>query len=74
MIENGLFDFVLIPAVAVDKKYHRLGYGGGFYDTFLASLNNTFTCATVFQCQIVNDVPQDVHDQTVQHVITDRIY
>ena len=29
-------DMVVVPALAVDKNGYRLGYGGGFYDRFLA--------------------------------------
>lgn len=30
------FDAVLVPLLAVDKTGQRVGYGGGFYDRFLA--------------------------------------
>lgn len=30
-------DIVLIPLLAYDKKGHRVGYGKGFYDKFLAT-------------------------------------
>lgn len=29
----------LVPGIAFDSRGHRLGYGGGFYDTFLAQFN-----------------------------------
>lgn len=34
-------DIVLIPMLAFDKKGYRVGYGGGFYDRFLAELPST---------------------------------
>ena len=30
------FDAVLVPLLACDQQGHRVGYGGGFYDRFLA--------------------------------------
>jgi 5-formyltetrahydrofolate cyclo-ligase len=29
-------DAVLVPLLACDQRGHRVGYGGGFYDRFLA--------------------------------------
>ena len=34
--KKELIDLVVAPALAVDKNGYRLGYGGGFYDRFLA--------------------------------------
>ena len=32
----AMLDAVLVPLLAVDRAGHRVGYGGGFYDRFLA--------------------------------------
>ncbi|HYG03682.1 MAG TPA: 5-formyltetrahydrofolate cyclo-ligase [Chryseosolibacter sp.] len=32
-------DMILVPLLAVDKKGNRVGYGRGFYDKFLATVN-----------------------------------
>ncbi len=34
-VEPNLFDYVLVPLLAIDKKGYRVGYGKGFYDQFL---------------------------------------
>ncbi|MEY3678982.1 MAG: hypothetical protein RI924_1123 [Bacteroidota bacterium] len=33
-------DLILVPMLACDKKGHRVGYGKGFYDRFLAQCRN----------------------------------
>ena len=44
---NGVPAVVLVPALAFDPSGYRLGYGGGFYDTFLAG----FAGASVGLCR-----------------------
>ncbi|WP_138992999.1 5-formyltetrahydrofolate cyclo-ligase [Larkinella sp. C7] len=35
-IQNSVFDIILVPLLAFDQTGNRVGYGGGFYDRFLA--------------------------------------
>lgn len=35
-VPNEKIDVVFVPLLAYDRKGHRVGYGKGFYDTFLA--------------------------------------
>ena len=35
-VPPAAFDAVLVPLLAVDETGHRVGYGGGYYDRFLA--------------------------------------
>ena len=35
-VASAQFDAVLVPLLACDQRGHRVGYGGGFYDRFLA--------------------------------------
>ncbi|WP_242092168.1 5-formyltetrahydrofolate cyclo-ligase [Aestuariivivens sediminicola] len=39
-IENQAIDVVFVPLLAFDKQGHRVGYGKGFYDTFLSECNS----------------------------------
>lgn len=67
-----LFDFLLVPAVAVGKDRTRVGYGGGFYDIFLSNPVGTPSFAPIFRCQSVNIVPREAHDQRVDFIITEE--
>lgn len=72
-VNPGDIDLVLVPGVAFDHAGNRLGYGGGYYDRFLASLRpGALAIALAFAEQIVADVYPEVHDRPVDMVITDQ--
>lgn len=58
---------VLMPGLAFDPQGHRIGYGGGFYDKFLASEPEHPTVALCYDFQVLPkldteefDIPVDV--------------
>lgn len=72
-IMPALIDLVVVPALAFDPQGNRLGRGGGYYDRFLARLKpEVVTVGLVFDQQIVDSIPVNSHDVTVDIVVTDR--
>ncbi len=72
--EMGLadIDLVIVPAVGFDRRGHRMGRGGGFYDRFLAQPQlRADTVGITFSQQIVEELPILSHDQAVQMIVTD---
>ena len=63
--------FLLMPGVAFDKKRHRIGYGKGFYDRYLASYMPDFLVAVCFDCQIAEEIPIEKHDFIPHKLITE---
>ncbi len=62
---------VVVPGLAFTPGGHRLGYGGGYYDRFLASLPpSAVTVGVCFHEQLVDDLPLDPHDRPVDLVVT----
>ena len=65
-------EFMLVPGVAFTASGARLGYGGGFYDRLLASLDRRVVrIAAAFELQRVDDLPEGPHDQRVDQVVTE---
>jgi len=66
-------DIIIVPGVAFDPAGHRIGYGAGYYDRFLASLSSkTLKLGLAFQEQIVSHIPADIHDIAMDVIITDK--
>ena len=62
-------DFVLVPALAVDRAGMRLGRGGGSYDRALARVGPAIqTVALLYPGELLSQIPADRHDQPVRAV------
>ena len=62
----------VVPFLAVDKQGNRLGYGGGYDDTFLQKRPHSKRMAFGFACQILQSVPTDEGDVTMQCIVTEE--
>ena len=66
-------DLVVTPGLAFDKHGNRLGRGGAYYDKFFSSkLLEAKRVGIAFSQQIVESVPVEDHDQSVDKIITDE--
>lgn len=66
---------VLVPGLAFDEKLHRIGYGRGYYDRFLAGFRKKMSIALAFNEQIADDVPVRETDEPVDLIVTqERAY
>jgi 5-formyltetrahydrofolate cyclo-ligase len=66
-------DVVAVPAVAFDRTGRRVGYGGGFYDRFLARTRSDALRAGIgFGAQVVDEeLPAGAFDLRVDVVVTE---
>ncbi len=62
---------MIMPGLAYDTQYNRVGYGGGFYDRYLKKYGNSqlITWAVAYDCQMLNEPleaePQDIRPDRV---------
>ena len=64
-------DLALIPCVSCDRQFGRLGQGGGFYDRFLENAD-FFTVALCREKAMLDEVPTESWDQSVDCIVTDK--
>ena len=74
LIEHPEPDLVILPGVGFDRQGYRLGYGGGYYDRFLArhQMKSALIIGLGFSCQIVDKLPRDPWDIQMDMVITEK--
>lgn len=60
---------VLMPGLAFDRQGHRIGYGGGFYDKFLAREPHHPTLALCYDFQVQEALQTEEFDIPVDTVI-----
>ena len=70
LIAREAINLVLVPAVCYDRRGYRLGFGGGYYDRWLAG----FSGVTVGLCReavLQEAVPTEAHDARVDLLLTE---
>ena len=64
-------DLMIVPAAAVDRTGMRMGWGRGYFDKTIGSMENCPPVyAVIFDSELVDAVPRDLHDQAVTGVVT----
>ncbi len=64
-------DLMIIPAAAVDGDGMRIGWGRGYFDKTLGSMVKCPPVyAVVYDSEILDSVPREVHDQAVTGIVT----
>ena len=68
-------DWVIVPLIGFTADGHRLGQGGGHYDRWLAANPGTPAIGLGWDCQLLEALPVEDHDQTLVAVVTPtRLY
>ena len=68
-------DVLLVPLVAFDKNFNRIGYGGGFYDRYIKKIKKkkkVLTIGFAYSFQKVKKIPTNKHDIRLDFIITNK--
>ena len=64
--------FIIVPALVLDNNKNRMGYGGGFYDRYIASQKNSlYKVAFAYYKQVFSKITVQEHDQTADCIVTE---
>ena len=73
--DEEILDVVIVPALAFDSKKNRIGFGGGYYDTFLEKVrkknNKALFIGVCYDFQIIDNIPTEKHDVTLDFVVSE---
>ena len=81
--DEKILDLIIVPAVAFDYSKNRIGFGGGYYDTFLSRIllsdqnngknrNKPMIIGVCYDFQLIDYIPSEVHDIKVDCIITEK--
>ena len=66
-------DMVIVPGVGFDINGNRIGYGFGYYDSFLSETKQKIPfIGLAFDFQIREEIPCDESDMLIDKIITDK--
>lgn len=64
-------DLIIVPAASVGRDGLRMGWGRGYFDKTLGSMDRRPPVyAVIFDSEFVDAVPRELHDQPVDGVVT----
>ena len=68
-------DVLLVPLVAFDKNFNRIGYGGGFYDRYIKKVKKNkkiILIGLAYSFQKVKKIPANKYDMKLDFIVTDK--
>ena len=68
-------DILLVPIVAFDKNFNRIGYGGGFYDRYIKRVKknkNIITIGLAYSFQKVKKIQVNDNDMKLNFIVTNK--
>ncbi|HVL22115.1 MAG TPA: 5-formyltetrahydrofolate cyclo-ligase [Amaricoccus sp.] len=68
-------DVLIVPMLAFDRRGHRLGYGGGFYDRTIGGLRARREVTAIgfaYADQEMREVPDSEHDMRLDAIVTEQ--
>lgn len=65
------FDVIIVPMLGFDASLHRVGYGGGYYDRFLADQQKAKKIGVCYELGKVGRIPAEPQDIKLDMIFTE---
>jgi len=68
-------NILLVPLVAFDENFNRIGYGGGFYDRYIKRIKKNkkiLTIGLAYSFQRVKKIVTNKYDIKLDYIITEK--
>jgi 5-formyltetrahydrofolate cyclo-ligase len=73
--DDEVFSVIVVPTLGFDDSLNRLGYGGGYYDRFLAKQRDALKIGLCYEEGHVKKIPIEKHDIPLDCIISEkRVY
>lgn len=72
-IKTEIPELIFVPAVAFDIKGNRVGYGAGYYDKTLESMENVIKIGVAFDFQVLDwEIEVESYDIGMDYILTEK--
>lgn len=72
-LDSNKDTLILVPGAVFDINKNRIGYGGGYYDRYLSSLNDVLQLIGLgYDFQVIDRIPSDIYDIAMDIIITNK--
>ncbi|MDR0617304.1 MAG: 5-formyltetrahydrofolate cyclo-ligase [Endomicrobium sp.] len=65
-------DLIFVPGIVFSRQGYRIGYGKGFYDSWLQDVDSAKTVGLAYDFQIVKEIPSLEYDLPVGCIVTEK--
>lgn len=76
-INPNELDLIVVPGVAFDRNFGRIGYGAGFYDRYFKKISDENVhritkLVLAYDLQVIDKVPMNEMDMPIDYIITEK--
>lgn len=68
---SDFIEVCVCPGLAFTERGERLGWGQGYFDRYLVAQPPELAIGVAYECQIIAELPQEIHDRRMDFVITE---